>query len=119
MSDGLSNNTVKSITQDHLGFIWLGTFDGLCKFDGVDFTIFRHDLQDSLSIINNHVEVVASVRDELWVGTEQGLNLYSYKENNFRLCEWILPTGERQKITESIKNIVVNQGNVFVLTFFA
>lgn len=117
MSDGLSNNTVKSITQDHLGFIWLGTFDGLCKFDGVDFTIFRHDLQDSLSIINNHVEVVASVRDELWVGTEQGLNLYSYKENNFRLCEWILPTGERQKITESIKNIVVNQGNVFVLTF--
>ena len=117
MSDGLSNNTVKSITQDHLGFIWLGTFDGLCKFDGVDFTIFRHDLQDSLSIINNHVEVVASVRDELWVGTKQGLNLYSYKENNFRLCEWILPTGERQKITESIKNIVVNQGNVFVLTF--
>ena len=117
MSDGLSNNTVKSITQDHLGFIWLGTFDGLCKFDGVDFTILRHDLQDSLSIINNHVEVVASVRDELWVGTKQGLNLYSYKENNFRLCEWILPTGERQKITESIKNIVVNQGNVFVLTF--
>ena len=117
MSDGLSNNTVKSITQDHLGFIWLGTFDGLCKFDGVDFTIFRHDLQDSLSIINNHVEVVASVRDELWVGTERGLNLYSYKENNFRLCEWILPTGERQKITESIKNIVVNQESVFILTF--
>ena len=117
MSDGLSNNTVKSITQDHLGFIWLGTFDGLCKFDGVDFKLLPHHVQDSLSIINNYVEVVASLGDELWVGTERGLNLYSYKENNFRLCEWILPTGERQKITESIKNIVVNQESVFILTF--
>ena len=63
------------------------------------------------------MEVVASLGDELWVGTERGLNLYSYKENNFRLCEWILPTGERQKITESIKNIVVNQESVFILTF--
>ena len=44
-------------------------------------------------------------------------NVLSYKENNFRLCEWILPTGERQKITESIKNIVVNQESVFILTF--
>lgn len=117
MSDGLSNNTVKSIAQDKLGFIWLGTFDGLCKFDGVDFTIFRHNPQDSLSIINNHIEVVATEEDELWVGTERGLNYYSYKENCFHLCERTLPTGERKGITQSIKNIVINEGKIFVLTF--
>lgn len=117
MSDGLSNNTVKSITQDKLGFIWVGTFDGLCKFDGVYFTIFKHVPEDSLSIINNHVEVVATSENDLWVGTERGLNLYSNKENCFYQCEWISTTGKREKLTKSIKNIVKSGGNIFVLTF--
>lgn len=117
MSDGLSNNTVKSITQDRLGFIWVGTFDGLCKFDGVHFTIFKNDSKDSLSIINNHVEVVLASEDDLWVGTELGLNLYSDKENCFYPCELMYSSGKREKLTKSIKNIVKSGESIFVLTF--
>ena len=42
ISTGLPNNTVKCIIQDEQGFIWLGTFNGLCRFDGVDFAVFIH-----------------------------------------------------------------------------
>ena len=45
-SDGLPDNTVKCITQDSLGFIWMGTFNGLCRFDGINFVTYRHNPED-------------------------------------------------------------------------
>lgn len=114
ISDGLSNNTVKCITQDKQGFIWVGTFDGLCRFDGVDFTVFRHDPNDSLSIVSNHVEALLTVEDGLWVATMQGLSFYSNKENRFYSCNRYFPTGEKQKIKSVVKNIVRAGNKVFV-----
>ena len=55
--DGLSQNKVFSITQDHDGFIWIGTEDGLNRFDGYDFKIFKSRAGDSLSITDNYVKV--------------------------------------------------------------
>lgn len=98
ISNGLSNNTVKCITQDKQGFIWLGTFDGLCRFDGVDFTIFRHNPDDSLSIVSNHVETVLSVDSGLWVGTQDGLDFYSYEDNCFYPSMRILSSGGKQRM---------------------
>lgn len=41
VADGLSNNNVSCITQDHLGFIWIGTLNGLNRFDGTEFQIYK------------------------------------------------------------------------------
>ena len=115
ISTGLPNNTVKCITQDEQGFIWLGTFNGLCRFDGVDFAVFTHQQNDSLSIINNHIEALLPVENGMWVGTEGGLNFYSYTENRFYPCKRRASTGEIQLMTRPIKNIVMSKGKVFVL----
>ena len=53
--DGLSNNTVTCILQDAQGFMWFGTEDGLNRYDGYSFTVFRHNPNEVNSLINNNI----------------------------------------------------------------
>jgi signal transduction histidine kinase/DNA-binding response OmpR family regulator/ligand-binding sensor domain-containing protein len=114
-SDGLSDNTVKCITQDNRGFIWFGTFNGLCRFDGVEFSVFRHNPNDSLSLLNNRVSALLPVENGMWVGTDEGLNFFSYEDNRFYPCEQISTAGKTQRIKQSIKSIVAINEKIFVL----
>lgn len=116
IADGLPNNTIKCIGQDRQGFVWLGTFDGLCKFDGVNFTVFKHAPKDSLSIMNNHVEAMLTEEDGIWVGTQSGMNFYSYKENRFYPCYQFAPKGEKQKMKKGIKSIIRIGTQIYALT---
>src|SRR5580765_2434810 len=52
---GLSNNAVTCIFQDHHGFMWFGTYDGLNRYDGYSFKIFRNQLNDENSLPNNRI----------------------------------------------------------------
>lgn len=83
--DGLSQNTIHTIIQDDLGFIWFGTNDGLNRYDGLNFKQFKNDKNDSLSISNN--EITCSYLDSrgvLWFGTSGGgLNKYNYVDETF------------------------------------
>jgi signal transduction histidine kinase/ligand-binding sensor domain-containing protein/DNA-binding response OmpR family regulator len=84
--DGLSNNMVTSIIQDKKGFMWIGTRNGLNRFDGVAFKIFRNNQNDSLSIGNNSILCLAEGENEqLWVGTHEGIYLYDPEMENFSL----------------------------------
>lgn len=115
-SNGLPDNTVKCFTQDSRGFMWLGTFNGLCRFDGAEFVIYRHDKNTSNSIVDNHVEALLSVGDSLWVGTERGLNYYSLMENRFYTCSYITETAGEKELNEAIRNILWCGGRIFTLT---
>jgi len=76
VDQGLSNNIVYSIVQDCRGFMWFGTEDGLNKYDGYSFTVYRHDPEDSLSISDNWIQAVHESHYDgkhiLWVGTLYG-----------------------------------------------
>jgi signal transduction histidine kinase/ligand-binding sensor domain-containing protein/DNA-binding response OmpR family regulator len=73
IADGLSQNAVLAIVQDQRGFLWFGTKDGLNRYDGHSFRVFRHDPFDSGSLSNSAVTALFEDRDgELWVGTEEG-----------------------------------------------
>lgn len=77
LGDGLSHNTVFSITQDRRGNMWFATFDGVNKFDGYGFTAYQNDRADSTTIANNMVRTVfTDSRGRVWVGTRDGLSLY-------------------------------------------
>lgn len=73
ISDGLSNNSINDILQTHDGYIWIATKDGLNRYDGQNFKIFKRDLFDSTSVPENYIMCLIESRDStLWVGTWGG-----------------------------------------------
>lgn len=85
ITEGLSQSAVASIIQDAQGFMWFGTEDGLNRFDGYEFRIYKHDPQDPNSISANHIKTLFEDDDGfLWVGTlGGGLNRYDTTTGKF------------------------------------
>lgn len=84
IENGLSNNEVNCLFQSRDGFMWFGTFDGLNRYDGYSFKIFRKKLKDGNSLINNRIQCLAE--DEagnLWIGTMGGVSIYNAAKEKF------------------------------------
>lgn len=86
VEDGLSQTTVRDLYQDRQGFIWLGTQDGLNRFDGYEFRVYRNDPDREDTLGDNHIVAIESAADKsFWVGTQSGgLALYDPANDNFR-----------------------------------
>lgn len=83
-NQGLSQNHGMYIFQDHKGFMWFGTNDGLNKYDGKKIVIYKHNHLDSSTLSNGLIRAICEDNDNnLWVGTREGLNLYNKDEDNF------------------------------------
>jgi len=82
---GLAQSTIPAIVQDRTGFLWVGTRDGLSRFDGHRFKTFRHDSLDRHSLSGNFVISLFVDRDgALWVGTyAHGLNRFDAATQQF------------------------------------
>ncbi|MCE1165862.1 MAG: ATP-binding protein [Bacteroidetes bacterium] len=84
--NGLSNNTVNCLFQDKYGYLWIGTDNGLNKYDGYVFTGFHSNNSDSTSLSNDFIISVAEdTSGDLWIGTAAGgLNLFDRRSQNFK-----------------------------------
>ena len=85
IDQGLSQNTVYSILQDRMGFLWLGTGDGLNRFDGYRFEVLRSKPADANSLSHNRIRALYEDSDGmLWIGTlNGGLNRYDRHTRTF------------------------------------
>ncbi len=85
IEDGLSQNTALKILQDHLGFIWIGTQDGLNRYDGYEFKVYRYDPDDTTGLSDNDISALYEDRSgTLWVGTKSGgLNQFDRTTGHF------------------------------------
>src|SRR4051812_32266262 len=70
IDQGLSQNSVQDIVQDPFGFMWIATQDGLNRYDGYDFQIYKNDPRDSTSLSTNYLKSLCIDPDSsIWIGT--------------------------------------------------
>lgn len=82
---GLSQSTIRCIIKDSKGFIWIGTSDGLNKYDGYGFTTYKPDVNDPNSIVNNYIICLYEDRNgAIWIGTSEGLSVFDHTTEKFK-----------------------------------
>ncbi|CDF79797.1 histidine kinase [Formosa agariphila KMM 3901] len=85
--DGLSQSDINTIFQDQKGFMWFGTHDGLNRYDGYNFTIFKPDNKNPKSISSNLIwKIIDDSKGNLWIGTTGGgLNYFNQNTEEFKI----------------------------------
>jgi ligand-binding sensor domain-containing protein/signal transduction histidine kinase len=84
IEDGLPQNSINTILQDSMGFLWLGTEEGLVRYDGYSLKIFKHESNNTNSLSNDFVLAITEDRQgTLWVGTGGGLNRFNPTTEKF------------------------------------
>lgn len=85
INKGLSQGMINAICQDHSGFMWFGTMDGLNRYDGYRFQVFRNNTLDTTSLSGNFITAIfEDSRKRLWIGTAlNGLNLFLPESEQF------------------------------------
>ncbi len=116
-ADGLSQVTIYDIFQDHRGLIWIGTSDGLNKYDGRTFEVYQHQPEDSTSISNNDIRFIfEDSKYRLWIGSSSGLDRLDWKVNGFRHYRHV-PADPQSFSSNYISDMVEDrQGNLWVAT---
>jgi len=119
IENGLSNNAVTSIFQDHYGLMWFGTYDGLNQYNGYEFKVFRNKLHDSTSLIHNRiVTITEDAENRIWVGTKMGISIYDRAHAKFSSLYYRSANSlTTKKVDFTINDLETDRaGNVYIAT---
>ncbi len=116
VENGLSSSDVNCILQDKLGFIWIGTDNGLNRFDGKNFKVYRHQATKSNSISDNSIWALYEDRKaNIWIGTKGGvLNKFSPYHEKFEQIKLSENLFNENSITSILED---NEGNIWIGTY--
>ncbi|HTG65484.1 MAG TPA: two-component regulator propeller domain-containing protein [Flavobacterium sp.] len=103
ISNGLSNNSVTTIYQDKEGYLWFGTYDGLNRYDGYTFKVFRNEINNQYSLSNNTVYCLeGDSNNRIWIGGNKGASVYDKSKALFYAVQY----KESNGATLVLKNVV-------------
>ncbi|WP_100616006.1 hybrid sensor histidine kinase/response regulator transcription factor [Confluentibacter citreus] len=113
--NGFPQSMISSIEQTENGFIWIGTENGLVRYDGYSFLRYVRDINKKNSISNNHINVIyEDVDKNLWIGTNNGINYFDKKKNTFLGVDILPIKGGRNYISSIIED---QDNNLIIGTF--
>lgn len=111
VEDGLSSNSVRAIMQDKYGFMWLGTDDGLNRYDGTTIKVYNLNPQGS----NDYISSLYDTTDKIWVGTEDGVYIFDYETESFEPFKVLTAQGD--SIKSNVNHIAEDRdGNLWFST---
>jgi ligand-binding sensor domain-containing protein/signal transduction histidine kinase/DNA-binding NarL/FixJ family response regulator len=110
--NGLPTDAVKQIYQDKEGYIWIATLDGLCRYDGNSIKVYKSNLYTPILLSSNQLSTIAEdSRNQLWIGTNKGLNVLDKTTGKFRKIN-------KKGLDNSIIQVILTtrNGNVWIGT---
>lgn len=112
---GLSQNEVRCIHQDKAGFLWIGTQDGLNRYDGYEFKKYSKNPFDKNSLSNDRINaIVENSAGKLWIGTDDGIDLFDPFKNEFVNYNHLLTKENSSKFVSSI--LVLEDSKILITT---
>lgn len=109
VSDNISNQYVTSFLEDELGFMWIGTYRGLNRFNSYDYHQYYYNEKDSLSVNGNKIQTLfKDSKNNIWVGTSNGISLYN--RNDYFDNIFVEIVGSRYGAIQFLEN---QQGDIF------
>jgi signal transduction histidine kinase/ligand-binding sensor domain-containing protein/DNA-binding response OmpR family regulator len=116
ISDGLSNNSVTTIFQDSDGYMWFGTYDGLNRYDGYNFKVYRNRINDKKSLSFNTIyNIEGDSKKNIWVGGSNGICIYNKTNATFHPVEYVFANNKPKVLNDIIhQTSSVSDNQVFV-----
>jgi len=117
INNGLSQGMVNQILQDKYGYMWFATKDGLNKYDGFNFEIFRHDADDTSSLSDGYIQsIFEDSQGKIWIGTlSGGLDLFDHTIARFYHILQKNHPGASSMEGPILQTLEDNQRNIWVL----
>src|SRR5688572_15381959 len=109
IENGLSNNVVNTIFQDHSGFMWFGTYDGLSRYDGYGFKTYRNIIGDSTSLSSNNINAIdEDSSHQLWIGGQKDVNILNPVTSKFSTPSYSFYKGKTtRKLNDNVIALAV------------
>ncbi|WP_158285107.1 hybrid sensor histidine kinase/response regulator transcription factor [Arenibacter aquaticus] len=101
ISEGLAHNGTTDILEDSRGFIWIGTYEGLNRYDGYTFETYKNTLDKNILASNRVRSIQEDSKGNIWIGTDEGISVYDYQYDNF------FDVYSNQMATKALKGPVV------------
>jgi len=114
VEDGLSQNMVYSIIQDKMGFMWFGTMDGLNRYDGMQFRIFKKGNGHQHTIGSNKIfSMIQNVDENIWIGTSNGIYIYDPLDESF--SRFNVQSAKGEEINGIVRDLKLDdEGNIWM-----
>ena len=117
-TEGLSHSNVNSIVQDSLGYVWLGTENGLNRYDGTEVVTFKHNSDDTTSLLSNHIrKLFIDSQHRMWIITASGVGRYRSADDNFETYDFDA-VADRLHDSSPMDIVEDATGQILVLSYY-